>query len=208
MKKCRLEFGSRGVRSRLLRRVPFLASCFLLSVALWADAQDTQERPAAAETSEHRLRSFASRDVRYRIQPGDVIEFQFRFTPELNQSVKVQPDGYIPLQAAGELSVGGLTVEEVKQTTIQSYAAQLKDPVLTLTLKEFAKPYFVVAGEVGKPGRFDLPYDATLTHAIAIGGGFNSRASTSDVLLLSVTMVYPPPRWLIHQGISPTPSPG
>ena len=26
--------------------------------------------------------------------------------------------------------------------------------------------------------------------------------------LLSVTMVYPPPRWLIHQGISPTPSPG
>ena len=27
-------------------------------------------------------------------------------------------------------------------------------------------------------------------------------------LMLSVTMVYPPPRWLIHQGISPTPSPG
>ena len=27
-------------------------------------------------------------------------------------------------------------------------------------------------------------------------------------LQLSVTMVYPPPRWLIHQGISPTPSPG
>ncbi len=26
--------------------------------------------------------------------------------------------------------------------------------------------------------------------------------------LVSVTMVYPPPRWLIHQGISPTPSPG
>ena len=25
---------------------------------------------------------------------------------------------------------------------------------------------------------------------------------------VSVTMVYPPPRWLIHQGISPTPSPG
>ena len=27
-------------------------------------------------------------------------------------------------------------------------------------------------------------------------------------LVMSVTMVYPPPRWLIHQGISPTPSPG
>ena len=25
---------------------------------------------------------------------------------------------------------------------------------------------------------------------------------------VSVTKVYPPPRWLIHQGISPTPSPG
>ena len=29
-----------------------------------------------------------------------------------------------------------------------------------------------------------------------------------SIVPVSVTMVYPPPRWLIHQGISPTPSPG
>ena len=35
------------------------------------------------------------------------------------------------------------------------------------------------------------------------------RDKTLEIaLLLSVTMVYPPPRWLIHQGIYPTLSPG
>ena len=170
MNSYRPEFRDRDSRSRLLGRVPFLAGCLFLSVALCAAGQDTREPAPATEPSERSTRGFASRDVRYHIQPGDVIEFEFRFTPELNQTVKVQPDGYIPLQDAEELSVGGLTVEEVKKRAIQTYAAQLKDPVLTLTLKEFAKPYFVVAGEVEKPGRYDLPYDATLTDAIAMGG--------------------------------------
>ena len=183
MNSYRPEFRDRDSRSRLLGRVPFLAGCLFLSVALCAAGQDTREPAPATEPSERSTRGFASRDVRYHIQPGDVIEFEFRFTPELNQTVKVQPDGYIPLQDAEELSVGGLTVEEVKKRAIQTYAAQLKDPVLTLTLKEFAKPYFVVTGEVEKPGRYDLPYDATLTDAIAMGGGFNSRGSTNDVLL-------------------------
>ena len=38
--------------------------------------------------------------------------------------------------------------------------------------------------------------------------GVEAALILNTVVLLSVTMVYPPPRWLIHQGISPTPSPG
>ena len=32
---------------------------------------------------------------RYRLQPGDVLDVQFRYSPEFNQTVSVQPDGYI-----------------------------------------------------------------------------------------------------------------
>ena len=43
MNRYRLEFRSRGVRSRLLRRVPFLAACLFLSAALCAAGQDAPE---------------------------------------------------------------------------------------------------------------------------------------------------------------------
>ena len=41
-----------------------------------------------------------------------------------------------------------------------------------------------------------------------LSGGRVHKSAVEEAEELSVTMVYPPPRWLIHQGISPTPSPG
>jgi len=40
---------------------------------------------------------------RYRLQPGDVLEVQYRYSPEFNQTVTVQPDGYITLEIGGDL---------------------------------------------------------------------------------------------------------
>lgn len=127
--------------------------------------------------------AFAERESRYRIQPGDVIEFQFRFTPEFNQSVRVQPDGYIPLQDAGELKIGGLSVAEAREATIKAYSEKLRDPMVSVILKEFSMPHFIVGGEVGKPGRYDLKGDVMLSEAIQIAGGFTTAAHTSEVLL-------------------------
>jgi polysaccharide export outer membrane protein len=135
-----------------------------------------------AEPSSSRAQ-FAERESRYRIQPGDVVEFQFRFTPEFNQSVRVQPDGYIPLQDAGELKVGGLTVAEAREATIKAYSEKLREPMVSVILKEFSMPHFIVGGEVGKPGRYDLKGDVMLSEAIQIAGGFNSGAHTSEILL-------------------------
>ncbi|HEV2688967.1 MAG TPA: hypothetical protein VGV35_10440 [Bryobacteraceae bacterium] len=35
-----------------------------------------------------------SRNERYRLQPSDIIAVAFRFTPEFNQTLTVQPDGF------------------------------------------------------------------------------------------------------------------
>jgi polysaccharide export outer membrane protein len=49
-------------------------------------------------------------------------------------------------------------------------------------LRDFQKAYFIASGQVGKPGKYDLRYDATVSEAIAIAGGFTPQAKT-DVLL-------------------------
>lgn len=127
--------------------------------------------------------AFATRNPRYRIEPSDVLDIHFRFTPEFNQSVTVQPDGFISLQSAEDLKVAGLTLAEVKAAIISQYASVLHDPVVTVILKEFTKPYFMVGGEVAKPGRFDLHGDTTVTDAITTAGGFTLNAKSGDVLL-------------------------
>jgi polysaccharide export outer membrane protein len=93
----------------------------------------------------------------------DILDLNFPFTPEFNQTVTVQPDGYITLRAVGDLHVEGQTVPEVTQSLRTAYGKILRDPVITIALKDFDKPYFIVSGEVARPGKFDLRSDTTVT---------------------------------------------
>jgi protein involved in polysaccharide export with SLBB domain len=120
---------------------------------------------------------------RYRITPGDVLEVTFPFVPELNQTVMVQPDGYISLKDTRDVRAQGRTVAQLKEDVLAAYSAFVREPVFTIALKEFEKPYFLANGEVQKPGRYELRGATTLTQAVAIAGGFTHGANTSRVVL-------------------------
>lgn len=123
------------------------------------------------------------RNRRYQLHSADVLELSFPFTPEFNQSVTVQPDGYITLRAVDGLRVEGQTLPEVTNSLRTAYAKILHDPVINVELKDFEKPYFIVGGEVGHPGKFDLRGETTATEAVAIAGGLRDSAKHSDVVL-------------------------
>src|SRR2546423_10343873 len=76
-------------------------------------------------------------EERYRLQPGDVLEVQFRYSPEFNQTVTVQPDGYITLEIAGDLKIAGFTVNQTREAILRQARTRLQDPVATIMLKEF-----------------------------------------------------------------------
>jgi polysaccharide export outer membrane protein len=127
--------------------------------------------------------SLLFRDQPYRIQPSDVVEVQYRYTPEMNQSITVRPDGCIGLTLLGEVKIAGLTVEEAKAAILELAKTRLRDPQITLLLKDFVKPYFVVNGEVGRPGQIELRGRVTALQAIAMAGGFRNTAKQSQVIL-------------------------
>ena len=120
---------------------------------------------------------------RYRLQPGDVLEVQFRYSPEFNQTVTVQPDGYISLEIGGDLKVAGLTVEQTREAILKKASTRLQDPVATIVLKEFQKPYFVVAGEVNTPGKIEMRERVTALQAIMLAGGMKEAARSSQVVV-------------------------
>ena len=127
--------------------------------------------------------TFQERYPRYRLRPGDVLELNFLFSPEFNQSVVVQPDGYVNVRGVPDVRVQDKTVPEVVEMLQAAYGKFLRDPAITVELKEFEKPYFVVGGEVTKPGKYDLRGDTTVLEAITIAGGVSDKSKTSQVLI-------------------------
>ncbi len=127
---------------------------------------------------------FHTRDSRYKIEPGDTFDITFDLSPEFNQSgVAVQPDGFVTLHGVGDIKVQGQTVPQLTETLRKTYSKILNDPVISVVLKDFQKPYFIADGQVARPGKYELRGDTTLTEAIAMAGGFLETAKHSQVVL-------------------------
>jgi polysaccharide biosynthesis/export protein len=121
--------------------------------------------------------------ARYVLRSGDTLELQYRLTPDLNQIVVIQPDGYVNLNVAGDLHVGGLTVQQAHDLIISKADARLNNPELNLILKDFTHPSVTVAGEVSHPGKIELRENTSALGAVMSSGGFTGNAKSGQVLI-------------------------
>lgn len=147
-----------------------------------APAQDVQS--ASVASNSEKTPSLQQRYPRYRLHPGDSFDLTFQFSPEFNQTVIVQPDGFISLREVGGLHVAGLTLPQVETAVKNKYSSILNKPVVSVTPKDFEKSYFIAIGEVTRPGKYEIRGPITVTEALAIAGGLApDRAKTSEVVL-------------------------
>ena len=111
---------------------------------------------------------------RYQVQRSDTLTLTFPIATEFTQTVKVKPDGCISLAGVGEVNVENMDVNQVREAVKKAYvdAKVLHDPLLTVDVVEFQAPFYIVAGQVNKPGKYELREDLTATGAIAAAGGF------------------------------------
>ena len=97
------------------------ASCLMLASVVSSGAQNASQPVPVSATSaavDTKVDSrtepqFQPRNPRYTIRSADVFEVNFELSPEFNQSVTVQPDGYITLKGVGDVHVAGETVPEL-----------------------------------------------------------------------------------------------
>lgn len=145
-----------------------------LTLAVQAQGQSTQ-------TQAPKLGIFG--DARYTLNAGDVLDIQYRYTPEFNQTVTVQPDGYVSLQIGGDVKVAGRDLTQVRNLILAQVRTRLESPEITVILKEFQKPYVQVAGEVLLPGRLEMREKLTALQAVLMAGGFKDSAKSSQVIV-------------------------
>lgn len=136
----------------------------------------TADQPTGAQPQ------LQQRYPRYVVHRQDVLLLSFPLSPELNQTVTVQPDGYINLQSAASVHVEGLTVPDMVEAVKKAYAGTLNEPIINIDLEDFQKPLFTVTGQVGKPGQYELRTPITVSEAIAVAGGLEPTAKTQIFL--------------------------
>ncbi len=126
---------------------------------------------------------FQQRYPRYQLLPGDTMDLVFEFSPEFNQTVTIQPDGYISLRGIGDVHVSSETLPELVTTLQNDYSKILNKPSISVLMKDFEKPYFIVNGQVGHPGKYTLHGEMTVTEALAQAGGLTEKSKHSQVVL-------------------------
>ncbi len=173
-------------RQMTTSRQPGSRSSFAGGVCVWLLAVGSvcalAQQPAAPTPGQLPTSQKAT-EARYALLPGDIIDLAYRFTPDLNQTVTIQPDGYVNLNLIGSLKVGGLTVDEAHDLIVKKASVHLNEPELNLTLKEFQQSSVVVAGEVAKPGKFPVRPGMTVLQAVLLSGGFTENAKAGQIIL-------------------------
>jgi polysaccharide export outer membrane protein len=153
-----------------------------------ASGQAGPAQPAAAQTATPQPQpalAYSEATPAYRFFPGDQIEITVFSAPELSRTVTVGPDGRISLPLLEPIRAADLTQDELHDALVAAYAAQLRQPELSVTAKAFGSRQVFVGGEVARPGIYEMPADIDAFQAVMLAGGFLPTARRNDVIVMS-----------------------
>lgn len=118
---------------------------------------------------------------------GDVIEVRVYQEKELTGLYRIGAEGSFDFPLVGRVEAGGLTPGELAdQLTGQLKDGYLRDPQVSVFVKEFNSKKVFVLGEVSKPGTFKYEDQMTIVQALTLAGGLKALAARNRVVLTRV----------------------
>lgn len=161
----------------------FLAVLFATSGALAQEAPASEPLPVAAVATSQTptptpLQNSDSRLGALLIGEGNLLDVTVYGVAELTQQVRVNEKGSIYLPLVGYIPVVGLTGEEA-QAAIEKQLVErgfLKNPHVSVLIREYTTQGISVAGEVAKPGIYPALGARRLFDMIAAAGGLTDKA--------------------------------
>ena len=164
-----------------MTRAPLLAVFLALAlagcttrgaVAPGAGAPVSESTPAAPSVGAQTLGS------------GDVFEVRVVGEEDLSGAYRVSSDGTVAFPFCGRVDVGGKTAPETSETLTGCLAAgYIKNPQVTVFIKERNSKKVFVFGEVSKPGTFAYEDGMNVVQAITLAEGFSKLAARNSVVV-------------------------
>lgn len=115
----------------------------------------------------------------------DKLEIDVFGIPELSKrEVQVDTDGNITFPMAGTFQVAGKTPSEIAgMLTYRLRAAYIRDPQVSVLVKEAVNQRITVGGEVKTPGQFPINGKMSLLRAVALAQGTTEFTKLNDVVV-------------------------
>ncbi len=123
----------------------------------------------------------AARTTDYRIGADDLLEVTLFDVEGKNGeprqvTARVSQSGALTLPLIGQVTVGGKTPVEAEETLRQQYRRYIRDPQLSVFVKEYRSYRVSVVGYVEKPGVYEVTGERTVLEVLAMAGGLNAKA--------------------------------
>lgn len=122
----------------------------------------------------------------YLLQPGDLLEISVFREPEMDRTLRINTTGTITFPLIGTIKVSNCSIAQAEETLVNSLTKYLKNPQVSILIKEYANNTVYVLGQVKRPSSLQIPPEKNLTvlEAITSAGGFTELANTSKVKVL------------------------
>jgi len=114
----------------------------------------------------------------------DVLEVVVFGNPDVSRTVTVRPDGMISLPLIGEVAAAGQTPEQLRQQLARLFASFVRNPQVTVIVRELHKVRVSVLGQVTRPGVYELTQGATVLDALAAAQGLAADAGLGEARLM------------------------
>ncbi len=159
--------------------LPFLAAC-----------GSTPKNNAAQTASVSQEISKGIEQVRqsasYVLQPGDLLDVKVFMEEDMDRILRISGNGSITYPLVGTVPVAGYTVEQAEANLAEALRMYLKNPQVSILIKEYGNKTVYVLGQVKKPSSIEIPPEKSMTvlEAITSAGGFTDVAAVSKVRIL------------------------
>ncbi len=119
--------------------------------------------------------------------PGDVVEIRIYKEEQLTGLYRVDGDGTFSFPLVGVVRAAGLNAGELTQLlTADLRKGYLRDPQVSVFVKEFNSKKVFVLGQVKKPGTFKYEDKMSIVQAVTLAGGLMPLAAANRVVLTRV----------------------
>jgi protein involved in polysaccharide export with SLBB domain len=115
---------------------------------------------------------------------GDSFEVRVFGEPDLSGLYKVGGEGNITFPLVGVLHVDGLDAQAAAKLIADKLRQGiLRDPQVTILIKDQTSKKIYILGQVGHPGTFNYTPSMSVVEAITIAGGFTGLAAKNDTTI-------------------------
>ncbi len=141
-------------------------------------ASSTLPEPSAADT--------IGQSRSYLIGPKDILIIDVFGVEEMTaREIAVDGAGRISVPLAGSIDAAGNTPEELAALiTTRLRAKYVRDPLVSVNVKEAVSQFVTVDGQVLQPGNYPVIGNMTLMRAVASARGLGEFAQKDDVVIL------------------------